>query len=97
MKSKKIDKLRYEDYDGIQVCLNIFQFLELLNIKCASDPAEEFECVMEEFCEECRVIKDDCDCRGQHDYDHDRDYDDGDRAYDAWKDSQLEEKANNEN
>ena len=92
MKSKKIDKLRYEDYDGIESCLNFFLFLELFNIKSASDPAEEFECVMEEFCPECKVIKDDCDCRGQHDYDHG----DSDRAYDEWKDRQIEEKYDKE-
>lgn len=96
MKSKKIDKLRYKDYSGIEACLSIFQFLEMLNIKCSSDAIEEFECVMEEFCSECHIMKEDCDCRGQHDFDHDgRNYDDGDRAYDAWKDAQMEKSIEN--
>ena len=86
MKSKKIDKLRYADYEGTKVCLDIFQFLESLGIKSATDPAQESYEGIDEFCPECHIIHDDCDCRGQHDFDHDA----ADRAYDAWKDAQLE-------
>lgn len=86
MKSKKIDKLRYEDYDGTEMCRNVCTFLETLKIKSATEAADEFQGILEEeFCGECKVTKDSCDCKGQHDYDHDYD-----RLYDAWKDAQLE-------
>ncbi len=91
MKSNKIDKLRFEDYDGTQKCLNLFLFLETLKIKSAVEAADEFSSTLEdEFCSECKSTKSDCDCGNCRDFDRDCDYDDGDRAYDAWKDAQLE-------
>ena len=91
MKSKKIDKLRYEDYDGTEKCLKLFLFLENLNIKSATEAADEFSSTLDdEFCSECKSTKSDCDCGNCRNYDADYDYDDGDRAYDAWKDAQLE-------
>lgn len=89
MKSSKIDKLRYEDYDGTKKVLNIFLFLETLKIKSATEAADEFQGILdEEFCDGCKSAKDYCEC-GHHEG-PDYDYDDGDRAYDAWKDAQLE-------
>lgn len=90
MKSKKIDKLRYEDYDGTAKVLGLFLFLETLNIKSATEAADEFQGIIEdEFCRECKSHVGDCDCNSCECC-HERDYDDGDRAYDAWKDAQLE-------
>lgn len=81
MKSTKIDKLRYEDYDGTAKTLGLFLFLETLNIKSATEAADEFSGIIdEEFCDRCKSAKDYCEC-GHYD---------GDRAYDAWKDAQLE-------
>ena len=89
MTSKKIDNLRYEDYKGTEVILGLLVFLENLKIKSATDAADEINGILEdEFCSECKVIHEDCDCP-KYDY-HECDYDDGDRAYDAWKDAQLE-------
>lgn len=92
MKSKKIDKLRYEDYNGVEVLNGFFVVLEKLGIKSASAEADETQYLLdEEFCGDCKITKDDCDCRGQHDCDWEND---GDRAYDAWKDAQLEDEHN---
>lgn len=96
MKSKKIDKLRYEDYEGAEVCLNLCQFLETLSIKSASDSAQEFYEGLNEFCPECHIIKDVCGCNERYSYRY-YDNDDGDRAYDAWKDAQMEARIDDEN
>ena len=89
MTSKKIDNLRYEDYEGTEIIIGLCSFLETLNIKSASDVVDEANEILEdEFCGQCKVTNDDCDCPKYDD--HECDYDDGDRAYDAWKDAQLE-------
>lgn len=78
MKSSKIDKLRYEDYDGTARVLSLFLFLESLKIKSATEAADEFQGILDdEFCSECKSTKCDCDCGNCRDYDRDYDHDDG--------------------
>lgn len=88
MKSKKIDTYDLKDLQIVQTLSNL---LICFGIKSAEDLYEEIDEIADkEFCGECELHNDDCDCRGQHDCD----WDDGDRAYDAWKDEQLENEHN---
>lgn len=85
MKSKKIDNLRYQDYDITHLILETLVVLESIGIKSATEAADECQSIIDdEFCGECKSDHSHCECVRE------RDYDDGDRAYDAWKDAQLE-------
>jgi hypothetical protein len=82
MKWRKISCLQYDD---LQVVKDHLEFLEVLGIDAATSSADDVNSEMEEhFCSECHEIKDDCHCY------EDRYSCDMDRAYDAWKDAQLE-------
>lgn len=91
MKSKKINKLRFEDKENTELLLGFAIFLETLSIKSAEKMANEFQYILdEEFCGECDSPKDNCDCHpSTREYDYDREYDE-------WKDSQFDKLTENE-
>jgi hypothetical protein len=82
-------KLKYQNYKDLTRCLFFFEFLRRkLNIDSADDLENAVDHMLStDFCRDCETMKEDCCCRSEA-Y---RDYDDGDRAYDAWKDSQLDD------
>lgn len=82
MSSRKINKLRYSDVELIKILSTIFIFLEILDIKSASEAADEASTWLEEFCHDCGDLKDDC-CCGRRGVDLDY-------HYDSWKDSQYD-------
>ena len=83
MKSKAIDTYSLIDLQMVQQLAN---FLIAINVKTAEELYEEVDHIAdEEFCGSCESHNDYCECNKHNDYD-----DDGDRAYDAWKDAQLE-------
>lgn len=88
MKWKTIDE---QDWVEVNLTLNLFVFLETINIKSATKMADASQEILDEcFCSSCESAKEYCECHQDHEYD----YDDGDRAYDSWKDSQLENEDN---
>lgn len=85
MKSKPKTKLDYTDRDDLLVVQGFTEFLILIDVKAAEEPANEVqEIIHEDFCGQCEVHKDDCDCEKVNDYWRDDDYE-----YDRWKDDQL--------
>jgi hypothetical protein len=74
----KWTKIKYQDYDELQLSTALFMFLEALDIKSAIDAANICQAsIDDEFCSECKIIKDDCECR-EDDYGrYMREYDDG--------------------
>lgn len=87
MKSKILNN---SDFGQMKSTISLLIFLETIGIKSASEQADTASSMYDEyFCEECETDKDSCECRINR-YDYDYDYDCGDRAYDAWKDAQLE-------
>jgi hypothetical protein len=79
----------YQDYEQLEISFGLASFLEKLDIKSSTELADDIYNMMDEYCESCHVIKDDCECRHREDY-NDYNYD-VDRLYDEWKDRRLEE------
>lgn len=84
---KKIDTYSLDDLQMVQALSNL---LIGFGVKSAEDLYYLVDEIADkEFCGECERHKDDCMCRDGWAAD-----DDGDRAYDEWKDAQLENKHN---
>lgn len=80
----KWTEISYQDYESLSLTLKNFIFLETLGIKSATKPADKAQGEFDDFCADCKLYYGTCECNN-----YDSNQDDGDRAYDAWKDAQL--------